>query len=169
MQKQVKLKNDIFKTNIFGKKTKILCKGTYADLLEEKVIVQQRDIYTLNRDDVEIIDIKQFKGIFANVNDDMLLRNNAALSEENKQLKERITYLENSNNRREETIISLRHEQQLDKYKEVIEEVREYINNNTELEHDGDDYGYTEWVNIKPQNIVFINEILQILDKAKGE
>ena len=31
-----------------------------------------------------------------------------------KQLKERITYLENSNNRREETIISLRNEQQLD-------------------------------------------------------
>lgn len=51
--------------------------------------------------------------------------------------------------------------------KEVIKEVREYINNNTEFEHDGDDYGYTEWVNIKPQNIVFINELLQILDKAK--
>lgn len=52
-------------------------------------------------------------------------------------------------------------------YKEVIEEVREYIDNNTEFEHDGDEYGYTEWVNIKPQNIVFINELLQILDKAK--
>lgn len=57
--------------------------------------------------------------------------------------------------------------QQLDKYKEVIEEVREYVDNNTEFEHDGDDYGYTEWVNIKPQNIVFINELLQILDKIK--
>lgn len=53
--------------------------------------------------------------------------------------------------------------------KEVIEEVREYIDNNTEFEHDGDDYGYTEWVNIKPQNIVFINELLQILDKVKHE
>ena len=51
--------------------------------------------------------------------------------------------------------------------KEVIEEVREYIDNNTEFEHDGDEYGYTEWVNIKPQNIVFIDELLQILDKAK--
>ena len=51
--------------------------------------------------------------------------------------------------------------------KEVIEEVREYIDENTELEHDGDEYGYTEWINIKPQNIVFINELLQILDKAK--
>ena len=49
------------------------------------------------------------------------------LQQENEQLKERITYLENSNNRREETIINLRHEQQLDKYKEVIEDVREYI------------------------------------------
>ena len=58
-------------------------------------------------------------------------------------------------------------QEQLDKYKEVIEEVREYIDNNTEFEHDGDDYGYTEWVNIKPQNIVFINELLQILDKIK--
>ena len=57
-------------------------------------------------------------------------------------------------------------QQQLDEYKEIIEEVREYIDNNTEFEHDGDDYGYTEWVNIKPQNIVFINELLQILDKG---
>lgn len=54
------------------------------------------------------------------------------------------------------------------KQKEVIEDVRKYIDNNTEFEHNGDDYGYTEWVNIKPQNIVFINELLQILDKAKG-
>ena len=58
-------------------------------------------------------------------------------------------------------------ENKIQQYKEVIEEVREYINNNTEFEHDGDEYGYTEWVNIKPQNIVFINELLQILDKAK--
>ena len=34
--------------------------------------------------------------------------------EEAQQLKERVTYLENSNNRREETIISLRNEQQLE-------------------------------------------------------
>lgn len=60
-------------------------------------------------------------------------------------------------------------QQENQQLKEVIEEVREYIDNNTEFEHDGDDYGYTEWVNIKPQNIVFINELLQILDKVKGE
>ena len=58
-------------------------------------------------------------------------------------------------------------EQENEQLKEVIEEVREYIDNNTEFEHDGDDYGYTEWVNIKPQNIVFINELLEILDKSK--
>lgn len=58
-------------------------------------------------------------------------------------------------------------QEEIRKYKDIIEEVREYINNNTELEHDGDEYGYTEWVNIKPQNIVFINELLQILDKVK--
>ena len=58
-------------------------------------------------------------------------------------------------------------EQENKQLKEVIEEVREYIDNNTEFEHDGDDYGYTEWVNIKPQNIVFINELLEILDKSK--
>ena len=51
--------------------------------------------------------------------------------------------------------------------KEIIKEIREYINKNTEFEHDGDDYGYTEWVNIIPQNIEFINELLQILDKVK--
>lgn len=44
-----------------------------------------------------------------------------------KQLKERVDYLERSNNRREETIINLRHEQQLDKYKEVVEAVNNII------------------------------------------
>lgn len=42
-------------------------------------------------------------------------------------LKERIEYLERSNNRREETIIDLRGEQQLDLYKNVIEEVKKYL------------------------------------------
>lgn len=99
---------------------------------------------------------------------------NKHLALENKQLKDKIKQLEKcycnrsdcsgriKDSRKYDSVV-----QQLDKYKEVIEEVREYIDNNTELEHDGDDYGYTEWVNIKPQNIVFINELLQILDKAK--
>ena len=79
------------------------------------------------------------------------------------------------NKKHDEIQINIKHtqpyiklQQENNKLKEVIEEVREYIDNNTEFEHDGDDYGYTEWVNIKPQNIVFINELLQILDKIKG-
>lgn len=132
MQKQVKLRNDIFKTNIFGKKTKILCKGTYADLLEEKVIIQQRDIYTLNRDDVEIIDIGQLKGIFANVNDDELLRENGLLFAENKQLKE------------------------------VIEEVREYIETWNVPECDRGTMREISFSSSK-------EDLLQILDKAKDD
>lgn len=87
------------------------------------------------------------------------------LQQENQDLKEKIILLKAS-----EPMLELeKYYGERDKYKEVIEEVREYIDENTELEHDGDEYGYTEWVNIKPQNIVFINELLQILDKAKGE
>ena len=81
------------------------------------------------------------------------------LQQENEQLKERITYLENSNNRREETIINLRHEKQLDKYKEVIEEVREVIDTYKYVENDDGMYepildGYD------------IQKLLQILDKG---
>ena len=87
------------------------------------------------------------------------------LQQENQRLKEKRDLAVQKANEEREKNVDL--EIELDKYKEVIEEVREYIDNNTELEHDGDDYGYTEWVNIKPQNIVFINELLQILDKVK--
>ena len=79
-------------------------------------------------------------------------------NEEINQLKERITYLENSNNRREETIISLRHEQQLDLYKEVIEEVRECIK---------DTCYYPELENYSNMTSEEVKELLQILDKAK--
>ena len=80
-------------------------------------------------------------------------KENEKLQQENKQLKERVTYLENSNNRREETIMNLRHEQQLDKYKEVIEEVREYIDNIVPCIHDEE----------------LLDELLQILDKVKEQ
>ena len=40
---------------------------------------------------------------------------------ENADLKERVGYLERSNNRKEETIIELRMEQELDKYKDIID------------------------------------------------
>lgn len=65
------------------------------------------------------------------------------LQQENQQLKERITYLENSNNRREETIISLRNEQQLDLYKEVIEEVRK------KCKEPKKEMDYTVWVKLR--------------------
>lgn len=81
------------------------------------------------------------------------------LLKENKQLKERVAYLERSNNRREDTIMSLRSEQQLDLYKEVIEEVREYINH--EWFKRGQlgiiDKSFQEWQ---------LKDILQILDKV---
>ena len=95
------------------------------------------------------------------------------LQQENKQLKEELQKADSITHScifegKEESTINFREcLNKLKLYKEVIEEVREYIDNNTEFEHDGDDYGYTEWVNIKPQNIVFINELLEILDKSK--
>jgi len=48
----------------------------------------------------------------------------------NGDLKERIGYLERINNRKEETIIELRKEQELDKYKSVIDKAIEYIEDN---------------------------------------
>lgn len=92
------------------------------------------------------------------------LEENSKLSElwcksqqENKQLKERVAYLERSNNRREDTIMSLRSEQQLDLYKEVIEEVREYI------EQHNYDYIYLDCKFIETH---IYDDLLQILDKV---
>lgn len=82
------------------------------------------------------------------------------LQKENKQLKERNTYLENSNNRREETIISLRHEQELDKYKEVIEEVNKIVENNF-LESSVEDFVCLKTIEYK--------NLKKILDKVKGD
>lgn len=87
------------------------------------------------------------------------------LQKENKQLKERNTYLENSNNRREETIISLRHEQQLDKYKEVIEELRNYMKENRTRYIYQDGLG-EDWLF---KDLGVYDELLEILDKVKGE
>lgn len=39
----------------------------------------------------------------------------------------------------------------------------EYIEKNTEIEHDGDEYGYTEWIEIKPTMQQFIDDLLDIL------
>jgi len=71
------------------------------------------------------------------------------LQQENSQLKERIEYLERSNNRREETIIDLRNELYGDgSYKERIEKAIEYIEKTyigSILEvHSGEEEEYTE-------------------------
>ena len=79
------------------------------------------------------------------------------LEQENKQLKERVAYLERSCERKEETILNLRHEQQLDKYKDVIEEVREVAQ---ELK-----LHYQQHPTMIPS--VKLNNLLQILDKVK--
>lgn len=74
------------------------------------------------------------------------------LQQENHRLKERVAYLERSNNRREETIIDLREEQQLDLYKSVTDEVRGKLNEHGKGEFD-------LWNKI--------NGALEILDKVK--
>lgn len=93
--------------------------------------------------------------------DSLIFAKTNKLQQENQQLKKDYAQIVSDN------CDYLKLEQQRNLYKSVIEEVREYIDTNTKFEHDGDDYGYTEWVNIKPQNIVFINELLEILDKSK--
>ena len=94
------------------------------------------------------------------------------LSKENQQSKERIEYLERSNNRKEETIIDLRTEQQLDLYKSVLDEIREYINSNPNVFYDEYLIGVetlknNECVDETVGEIKFISNLLQILDKVK--
>lgn len=50
-------------------------------------------------------------------------------------------------------------------YKSRCEKANEFINENTELEHDGDDYGYMEWINIiNMDTMTFINKLSDILN-----
>ena len=102
-------------------------------------------IYTINDKEMQKINRK--------------LKERFTLKQENKQLKDKINTYENPEDL---TLMFMycdeKAKDKIKQLKEVIEEVREYIDNNTEFEHDGDDYGYTERVNIKPQNIVYINE-----------
>lgn len=76
--------------------------------------------------------------------------------QENQRLKERVAYLERSNDRKEETIINLRMEQELDLYKSVLNEVREYIKNNTKEEYE----------NIEVDE--HFGALLKLLDKVGG-
>lgn len=90
-----------------------------------------------------------------------LLYENDKLKREKQELKERVVYLERSNDRKEETIINLRMEQELDLYKSVLNEVKEIIETKfleTEL------YG-GELVCISVENY---KKVKTILDKVGG-
>ena len=55
-------------------------------------------------------------------------------------------------------------------YKSRCEKANEFINENTELEHDGDDYGYMEWINIiNMDTMTFINNLSDILNGRSDE
>ena len=64
----------------------------------------------------------------------------------------------------------LNQEEQLEDYKSRVEKANEFINENTELEHDGDDYGYMEWINIiNMDTMTFINNLSDILNGRSDE
>lgn len=112
---------------------------------EENTIVysynKDTKIYTINDKEMQKINRK--------------LKERFTLKQENQQLKERVAYLERSCERKEETILNLRHEQQLDKYKEVIEKVREHVERCA--------FNYPPY----SLNELATEELLEILDKVK--
>lgn len=60
--------------------------------------------------------------------------------------------------------------QEKENYKSRCEKANEFINENTELEHDGDDYGYMEWINIiNMDTMTFINNLSDILNGRSDE
>lgn len=84
--------------------------------------------------------------------------------EENSYLKKRIEYLERSNNRREDTIISLRDE--LITTESVLDEIREVIN---KMIYQGYSDGNTLYfaTDVNSEFGVRAKVLLQILDKVK--
>lgn len=126
---------------------------------------------------------------------DEVKSNSTKILQENRQLKEQLKYLRSGEylnqlkferdmlqnvvdngevSKEDKEFIDMTHRnaellQELRQRDEVIDEAIKYIEENTELEHDGDEYGYTEWIDIKEQNIVFINSLLAILQKYKGD
>lgn len=81
---------------------------------------------------------------------------NSRLVKENKYLKERVEYLERSNNRKEETITSIRDELVITE--SVLDEIREYINGAYEMGC------YTKSISLDQENI---EDLVEILDKVK--
>ena len=60
-------------------------------------------------------------------------------------------------------IIEKQHKE-LETYKKLINTAINYILNNTHIEHDGDDYGYTEWIEIDTDTTTFITTLKNILE-----
>lgn len=101
--------------------------------LEERVIHQDNLIATIEREKLqlkeEMLQLKDKIKVYENPNDltDMFMNCNEITKDTINKLNERIGYLERSNNRKEETIIELRKEQELDKYKSVIDKAIEVL------------------------------------------
>ena len=58
-------------------------------------------------------------------------------------------------------------QQKVEQLENIRKEAKEDINNHTELEHDGDDYGYMEWMNITEVSTQqFVDDLLNILNKG---
>lgn len=53
---------------------------------------------------------------------------------------------------------------ELETYKKIINTTINYVLNNTHIEHDGDDYGYTEWIEIDTDTTTFITTLKNILE-----
>lgn len=59
---------------------------------------------------------------------------------------------------------------EVERLNNIIKELDEYIDKNTEYNHDGDDYGYMEWYDIiNVDTTTFINDINEILRKSDKE
>lgn len=58
-------------------------------------------------------------------------------------------------------------QQEIEKLNNIIKELDDYIDEHTEFNHDGDDYGYMEWYDTKGVDLTtFISDIKDILRKS---
>lgn len=87
-------------------------------------------IKTIKWEDIEI-PVEYLKQTTVNVNGDDYIR----LQQENKQLQERIEYLERSNNRREDTILEQR--QEINDLGDNWDKLKEYINRYIKYDKNG--------------------------------
>ena len=118
-------------------------------------------------------ELKEFNDIqlSAFLTKEEILKAYRKLQQEKQQLKEKLDnntkiYLNTSKYASECEGKMVTYKYERDKYKEVIEEVREYIDNNSHyFAIDGSSPGFV----IDKEEQAFCEELLQILDKVKGE